>query len=804
MSVLRGIHAVVVVCFLLATGCVGSRTESCGGDLVCGDGTSCVAIPQFDAHACVTRAQIDACAGIDDGKACMLDATPGTCFSGACHPATCGDKIVDLTEVCDDANRVSGDGCSSTCTSFEKCGDGLIDLALGEQCDDGLGGLSGDGCSSTCKSEFVLWRSVVPAAPTTRTGYGTASGLDGSVVIYGGSPFTSSGTGGPATLYGDLWTFDGFAWLPSIAVGEPPPVRSSFAFARDPLRNRLILYGGVAADGSYLGDVWEFDGLRWVNRTPASGAGPGARKDVSLACTMTRCVLFGGVTSSSAEQKDLWAWDGTSWTSINAANPPSARHAAVLIGDPMRDTFQLVGGRSGASFETDAFELAGSGWTLKSPSNSMFPGGALAGAYDPVSQQPVIVGPSLTYNYNGFSWSITIAAPPGIVGVAYSALARRTIAINSAPAAYALESMAWMARPVVVPNAGTSSGTARTAVAYDVRRARTIAFDATGTWEWNGIGWRYLTSSGPVAGDGGAMAYDTACHTAIEYGGRNGVLFSQVWTIDGTSWIQRANAPTARAFHAMAFDQERRALVVFGGTVNGASDPATWLWSGSCDARTWTSVTPSPSPPVRTSAVLVYDEKRKVSVLFGGSSSTTELGDTWEWNGATWTKRLPLTSPPPRTDHMMAYDERRGHVVLFGGRAGQVRLDDTWEWDGDANTWREVPIILAPSRRVGGAMARDATGDLIVVGGELRPGEPATDVLRLRYERGVGTAERCRAADDDFDVDGLKGCDDPDCWTRCRPWCAPGTSCTASHCGDAVCDATEDYLLCPTDCPVPP
>jgi cysteine-rich repeat protein len=61
----------------------------------------------------------------------------------------CGNGILEPGEDCDDANVVSGDGCSSTCR-LESCGDGRLDN--GEECDDG-NVMAGDGCSITCRIE---------------------------------------------------------------------------------------------------------------------------------------------------------------------------------------------------------------------------------------------------------------------------------------------------------------------------------------------------------------------------------------------------------------------------------------------------------------------------------------------------------------------------------------------------------------------------------------------------------------------------------------------------------------------------
>ncbi|MBE4751653.1 tandem-95 repeat protein [Corallococcus sp. ZKHCc1 1396] len=65
-------------------------------------------------------------------------------------PPVCGDGTVDSGEVCDDGNRVAGDGCRADCQGVELCGDGLVDSVTGEQCDDG-GTTPGDGCDAACQ-----------------------------------------------------------------------------------------------------------------------------------------------------------------------------------------------------------------------------------------------------------------------------------------------------------------------------------------------------------------------------------------------------------------------------------------------------------------------------------------------------------------------------------------------------------------------------------------------------------------------------------------------------------------------------
>jgi fibro-slime domain-containing protein len=103
----------------------------------------------------------------------------------------CGNGVKnDATELCDDGNKASGDGCSATCRGEPgwlcstpgkpcvaiKCGDGL--LAGDEDCDDG-NGANGDGCSAKCRVE-VGFKCGAPGAPCVATvcGDGVKEGVE--------------------------------------------------------------------------------------------------------------------------------------------------------------------------------------------------------------------------------------------------------------------------------------------------------------------------------------------------------------------------------------------------------------------------------------------------------------------------------------------------------------------------------------------------------------------------------------------------------------------------------------------------
>lgn len=133
-------------------------TEACDdGNAAAGDG--CDAACALELLSCGDGI-------LDPGEECDLGAANSDTESGAC-PTTCrsscacpscGDGVVDyaLGEECDDWNNLGGDGCGTACTlePIATCGDGSVDIALGEQCDDG-NAANGDGCSATCQFETL-------------------------------------------------------------------------------------------------------------------------------------------------------------------------------------------------------------------------------------------------------------------------------------------------------------------------------------------------------------------------------------------------------------------------------------------------------------------------------------------------------------------------------------------------------------------------------------------------------------------------------------------------------------------------
>ncbi len=69
------------------------------------------------------------------GEECDPSIPGTTSCSANCLLERCGNRVLDPREVCDDGNQESGDGCSADCSSNEACGNNAIDIHLGEECE---------------------------------------------------------------------------------------------------------------------------------------------------------------------------------------------------------------------------------------------------------------------------------------------------------------------------------------------------------------------------------------------------------------------------------------------------------------------------------------------------------------------------------------------------------------------------------------------------------------------------------------------------------------------------------------------
>ncbi len=194
---------------LLLASCLQSPLVPCG-DQVCPGGSVCVR------GTCATASDVEVCKGLEDGTSCTAtNGSDGMCLDGACLTGLCGNGTIEGTELCDDGNMSSGDGCRGDCRKIEACHDSQLDE--GEQCDDGNMNAA-DGCDE-CKRTVWSASSVIdPKVKATSIALANPNGVatDGDGRIYiadtanhrirriekGGESITTiagTGLGGPAT-----------------------------------------------------------------------------------------------------------------------------------------------------------------------------------------------------------------------------------------------------------------------------------------------------------------------------------------------------------------------------------------------------------------------------------------------------------------------------------------------------------------------------------------------------------------------------------------------------------------------------
>lgn len=206
---------------------------------------------------------------------------------------------------------------------------------------------------------------------------------------------------------------------------------------------------------------------------------------------------------------------------------------------------------------------------------------------------------------------------------------------------------------------------------------------------------------------------------------------STVWSWDGTSWKSLGVFPGQREDALLSYDTRRRVLVLFGGRAPGRVFNDTWEWNGSRWSR---KALAGESPGPLEHAAAAFDSARGRVVIFGGGTRDGGMHDrVWEWDGNRWYPHT-ATGPVARVGHSMAAGS--GGVYLYGGfnQAGSLR--DLWRWNGTA--WEKVHGD-GPTHTEGSALAGTGS-DLLVAGTGTGDAAPSPPLQVWRFTGGSWTA----------------------------------------------------------------
>jgi len=252
-----------------------------------------------------------------------------------------------------------------------------------------------------------LWVQVPVSGPSPGRSYAAMAhdSVRRRMVLFGGRAGSA--------IHADTWEYDGTWTLRTPTTS--PPLRWYHAMSYDSTRGVTVLFGGYGGGnrGSELGDIWEWDGTNWTQRTPPDPRPPNrASHALAYDSSRLRTVLFGGENINSPGLNDTWEWDGSAWLPSSPATPPPIRRGHALAYDAGRGVTVLFGGTvtNQSIYLGDTWEWNGTDWRDRSLG---FPSPRFGHTmtYDNARGQVILFGGqepvrvSETWEWNGITWT---------------------------------------------------------------------------------------------------------------------------------------------------------------------------------------------------------------------------------------------------------------------------------------------------------------------------------------------------------------------------------------------------------------
>jgi len=329
----------------------------------------------------------------------------------------------------------------------------------------------------------------------------------------------------------------------SVPVAEAaapiPPARSGHTATYDPVRRRLIVFGGDGCDDTWALSLGQTPS-RWARLATTGDRPPGSYAHTAIYDPVRdRVIVFGGVEIDDDLSNEVWALmlSDLKWTKLEPAGvtpPPREWHTAIY--DPKRDRMVVHGGWTspdGILDDTWALNLSSSPSWSRLPSSPSPPGHRFHSAFYDVRRDRMIV----------FSGSGPPGAPSEVWSLPFSTGTWTAVGTTgSLPPAvpYSRPALYDAANDRIVVDGGVDAG---------------IWNLSLGTLVWTEIG----SADAPIARDGQTATFDPVHHQLIVFGGfttfdrPEGTDLADTWvfSLDTGTWseIESGRVPSSGGGH---------------------------------------------------------------------------------------------------------------------------------------------------------------------------------------------------------------------------------------------------------------
>ncbi len=269
-----------------------------------------------------------------------------------------------------------------------------------------------------------FWSQITTAASPAARGGAVAvfDSLPNQVVLTTGIIVNS-----PRTTTNDTWALNLTGtpnWTAVTTTGAPERRGSGFA-VRDPIRNRLVMAGGLGSSIS-TNETWALaltGPKAWSPVAPTEAIPPARVFSATGYETSRSSIIQWGGTGMNGPLNDVWVYSlvDSAWTQLNpGGTPPPARDVATLVYDEPNDRMIAFGGASASGLHNDVWALSRGGppaWSQVLPTGGPpFARGLHTALVDPAAGAMLVFGgynaAATTSGELGDLWSLSLNGVP--------------------------------------------------------------------------------------------------------------------------------------------------------------------------------------------------------------------------------------------------------------------------------------------------------------------------------------------------------------------------------------------------------